>query len=145
MSSIVLPGFLVSMGFPGPLAERRSWPKTDSGSGLLRSTGLVRRSVTAVLMGTFSVKTRGGCGTSRNLATDPGVLTIDDRAPSSLGGGGENTRDGKTPDSATPRHAHAFDQRSMDADVANARRSAHRGAAPCLPQGGMRQKVRTVK
>lgn len=55
-------------------------------------------------------------------------------------------RDGKTPDSATPRHAHAFDQRSMDADVANARRSAHnKGAAPCLPQVGMRQKVRTVK
>ncbi|GAB1336573.1 hypothetical protein ACE1SV_31630 [Streptomyces sp. E-15] len=28
-------------------------------------------------------------GTTRNLATDPGVITTDGRAPSSRGGGGE--------------------------------------------------------
>src|SRR5690606_15162495 len=93
MSSIVLLGLLVSVrreGTPvGPLAEIRSWLETASGEGSLRSTGLARRSVTAVVMGTYSEKARGGWEPLGNLATDPGVLTTDDRAPSSRGGGGE--------------------------------------------------------
>lgn len=66
MSSIVLPGFLVSMGlrvlFRSPLADWQSWLKTASGDGPLRSTGFARRSVTAVVMGTYSEKARGGWG-----------------------------------------------------------------------------------
>jgi hypothetical protein len=40
-------------------------------------------------MGTYSEKARGGLEATRNLVTDPGVLTTDDRAPSSRDGGGE--------------------------------------------------------
>ena len=93
MSSIVLPGFLVSVGLlwvsSGPLAEKQSWLKTASGIGSLRSTGFAPQSVTTVEMGTYSEKARGGWGPTRNLAADPGVLATDDRAPSSRGGGGE--------------------------------------------------------
>jgi hypothetical protein len=76
MSSIVLLGFLVSVvvkwllgqgpldvGFV-PRAETPSnhfistWLETAPGIGILRSTGVVRQSVTAVAVGTYSVKTR---------------------------------------------------------------------------------------
>jgi hypothetical protein len=43
-------------------------------------------------MGTYSVRARGRrelVGSLRNLVTAPGVIAIDDRAPSSRGGGGE--------------------------------------------------------
>ena len=115
MSSIVLLGFLVSRGlvglFEGALADWQSWPKTASGDALLRSTGLARRSVTAVVMGTYSEKARGGWGTARNLATDPGVLATDDRAPSSRGGGEEKYAGQQN---ARLRHPHATPMLLMD-------------------------------
>ncbi|GHE44946.1 hypothetical protein GCM10018782_19330 [Streptomyces griseoaurantiacus] len=106
MSSIVLLGFLVSVGravrlasgsfgrSAESLAGKRSWLETDSGKGVLRSTGLVRRSVTAVGVGTYPVRPRERRRAARNLVADPGVLFTDDRAPSSRGGGGEQQRDG---------------------------------------------------
>jgi hypothetical protein len=107
-------------GGAAPLVEKQSWLKTDSGNGLLRSTGLAPRSVTTVVMGTYSVRP-GWRTAARNLVPDPSVLAIDDRAPSSRGGGGENQRRGKTPDFATPRHAQAFDRPQCGVSLASAR------------------------
>ena len=83
---------------------------------------------------------------TRNLVTEPGVLSTDDRAPSSRGGGEEKYAERKTPDFATPRQAHAFDRRSMGgaaaAEAANARPI---GVPLARGRGVMRQQVRTVK
>jgi hypothetical protein len=58
------------------------------------------------------VRTRRRPGTARavrNLATDPGVLSTDDRAPSSREGGGEaEQRDAVRHAPAIPRHARAL-------------------------------------
>jgi len=51
-------------------------------------------------------------GTTRNLATDPGVITTDDRAPSSRGGGEEKHA---RPQNAMLRHPYAAPVLSMDA------------------------------
>src|SRR4051812_3181581 len=97
-------------------------------------------------MGTYSVKAGGGWESPGNLATDPGVLTTDDRAPSSRGGGGEKQARQQTPDFATPRHPRASARRSMGGTAAEAAlaRPQPIGAPLARCRGVMRHQVRTV-
>lgn len=124
MSSIVLLGFLVSMGFAGafrsPLADWQSWLKTASGDGPLRSTGLARRSVTAVVMGTYSEKTRGGEGRPEP-GEGPGRLNHRRSCPILPWRRRREIRGtAKRQTSPPPRHAHAFHART---------------GSPCFAQG----------
>lgn len=90
---------------------------------------------------------------TRNLVTDPSVLATDDRAPPSRGGGEEKhapTRDGTTPDFATPTpcpcsceskgaHGTAAATATDEADDRPV------GVPSVSDRGVMRQQVRTVQ
>lgn len=114
MSSIVLPGFLVSMRCERPpsrpLAEKRNWLETAPEDTLLRSTGGASRSVTAVVMGTYSEKAGGGWGppgTRRRTRASYPPTTVPHPPVAEAK---RNTRDGKTPDFATPAPRRCFCQ-----------------------------------
>jgi hypothetical protein len=177
MSSIVLPVFLVSMCCAGRvdvlLTGRQSWLKTDSGNALLRSTGLARRSVTAVVMGTYSEKARGGWGppgTWRRTRASYPPTTVPHPPVAEAE---RTTRDGKrqtSPPHATPmpqqnEHGEHGTRHSTDRTQGTARSvrppwpagsiGRRHGRSPTLDPSGalpravrrgvMRQQVRTVQ
>src|SRR3954470_22821932 len=113
MSSIVLPGFLVSVGGRWRVGRRVKLAKNCLGLRCIEVDWPCSTERHSGRDGYVLGKDQGWWTATRNLVTDPGVLTTDDRAPSSRGGGGEKYAGRQTPDFATPRHAQAFDRRSM--------------------------------